>query len=452
MADSVYEVFISFKNRDFDGNPSLDSRIAEQLYQEFMNHGISAFFSNVKLLELGAAAYKSSIEKAMDTAKIMIVIGSDPAFLDTEWVTYERDSFHNDILSGLKKDACIIPYLGNFESAKIPRSLRGYETFSLSNHTPEDVVRFAINFLNKTKQQQSDMGRERSLSTGKIASTYKPDAGKEFRRLRIQAKNTRPADMPAINYVLEQLGKKDVKILDVGCAYGFVTRDRFASIEGSFTIGVDVNEACLTYAKEHNASDNMVFEHLQLESEDLEDELYAIMDKYSVESFDIIFASLVIHHLKNPNKFLKRMRRFLNKDGYIIIRGSDDGSVLSINDDGLVQKIIDLHLSTEGISDRANGRKIYSQLISSGYKNIKMMNYVKDISGLDIDERNDIFEERFAYRRNYLKTLCDRNPYDMEKRNNLDYMDFALECLENKFSEEQFWYCEIDFVGIAQKK
>lgn len=452
MADSVYEVFISFKNRDFDGNPSLDSQIAEQLYDEFMNHGISAFFSNVKLLELGAAAYKSSIERAMDTARVMIVVGSELSFLETEWVTYERDSFHNDILSGLKKNACIIPYLGSIEGGKIPRSLRGYETFSISTHTPQDVVRFAINFLNKTRDALDDSPKERSISTGKIASTYKPDGGKEFRRLRIQAKNTRPADMPAINYAVEKIGKKDIKILDVGCAYGFVTKDRFSSIEGAFTVGVDINETCLNYAKEHNSSENMVYEPLQLESEDLEDDLYRIMDKYNIESFDIIFASLVIHHLKNPNKFLKRMRRFLNKDGYIIIRGSDDGSVLSINDDGLVQKIIDLHLSTEGISDRANGRKIYSQLMSSGYKNVKMMNYVKEISGLDIDERNDIFEERFAYRRNYLKTLCDRNPYDMEKRNNLEYMDFALECLENKFSEDQFWYCEIDFVGIAQKK
>ena len=81
-----------------------------------------------------------------------------------------------------------------------------------------------------------------------------------------------------------------------------------------------------------------------------------------------------------------------------------------------------------------------------------MMNYIKEISGLNIDERADIFEERFAYRRNYLKQIYDRNPHNMESRNNLELMDYALECLENKFSEDNFWYCEIDFVGIAQKK
>lgn len=82
--NEVYQVFISFKNKDFEGNPSEDSRVAEKLYEELMNHGISAFFSNVKLLELGSAAYKSSIEKAIDSANVMIVIGSCPEFLETE--------------------------------------------------------------------------------------------------------------------------------------------------------------------------------------------------------------------------------------------------------------------------------------------------------------------------------------------------------------------------------
>ena len=458
MAENRYDVFISFKNRDANGNPSRDSEIAKDLFDEFTKQGISAFFANVKLLELGSAAYKSSIEKAMDAARIMVVIGTDPAYLETEWVTYERESFHNDILSGLKKNACIIPYLATFESAKIPRSLRGYETFFIENNSVADVVRFAEAFLKRqdsenahTEQHETQL-RARALTTGKSVSAYKPDYGKEFRRLRIQARNTKPADTPAINYVLEKLNKKDVKILDAGCAYGFVTKDRFGGIEGAFTVGVDINEKCLEYARQNNAAPNLVYESLQFETDDFEDNLQQIMDNYNIESFDIIFASLVIHHLKNPNKFLKRIRKFLSKDGYIIVRGSDDGSVISVNDDGLIQKIIDLHLSTEGVSDRLNGRKIYSQLIGSGYKNVKMMNYVKEISGLDIDERNEVFEERFAYRRNYLKMLCDKYPYDMEKKNNLEYMDFALECLENKFCEDQFWYCEIDFVGIAQKK
>lgn len=452
MAEGNYDVFISFKNRDLSGNQSRDSEIAKDLFDEFTKVGIPAFFSNIKLLELGSAAYKSSIEKAIDQAKVMVVIGTCIEYLDTEWVTYERESFHNDILSGIKKNACIVPYLGPIESTKIPRSLRGYETFSTENHSVKDVANFVLNFLKNAEAKGEETSQSKSVMTGMSASAYRADGGHEFRRLKIQSDYTKPADMPAINYVLKQLNKTEIKILDAGCAYGYVTKDRFAGIENSFTVGLDINEKCLDYARKNNSAENIVYEYCNFEAEDFEETIESVMQKYGIESFDIIFSSLVIHHLKNPNKFLKRVRRYLSKDGYIILRGSDDGSIVSVNDDGLIQKIVDLHMSTPGVSDRHNGRKIYAQLLASGYKNVKMMNYVKEISGMDIDERNDIFEERFAYRRNYLKTLCDKNPFDMEKRNNLEYMDFALECLENKFSEDAFWYCEIDFVGIAQKK
>ena len=451
MADN-YEVFISFKNKDSSGNQTRDSEIANDLYDEFQRAGVHAFFSNVKLLEFGSAAYKASIEKAIDQASVMVVLGTCADYLETEWVTYERESFHNDILSGLKKNACIVPYLGPIESTRIPRSLRGYETFSTENHSVKEVVNFVVNFLKNSNVTEENKDAAKSVITGMASSSYRADGGHEFRRLKIQSDYTRPADMPAINHVLKEMGKDSVKILDAGCAYGFVTKDRFAKIENAFTVGLDYNEKCLDYARKNNATDNIVYEYCNFEAEDFEDTIEAVMQKYGIESFDIIFSSLVIHHLKNPNKFLKRLRRYLSKDGYIILRGSDDGSIVSINDDGLIKKIVDLHMSTEGVSDRHNGRKIYAQLLSSGYKNVKMMNYVKEISGMDIDERNDIFEERFAYRRNYLKSLCDKNPYDRNLSDNLEYMDFALECLENKFSEEAFWYCEIDFVGIAQKR
>jgi len=450
--DNNFDVFISFKNSGFDGNQTEDVRVAEQMYSEFNRMGISAFYSNVKLLELGAATYKRSIEQALDEARVLIIIASDLAYLDTEWLSYEREYFHDDILSGRKKNACIIPYIVNSTSSEVPRSLRGYEIFDYNSTPASTVTQFAANFLKNNSTYKEERTYKRSLSTGKTASTYKANYGREFTRLKIQSQNTRAADMPAIEYVLERIKKDNIKILDAGCAYGYVTKDRFENIPDSFVLGVDFNEKCLEYAREKNCPENFAYEQLNLEDENLEDNLTALMEKYDIECFDIIFASLVIHHLTNPNKFLKRIRKFLSRDGYIIIRGSDDGSTIAVNDDGLVQKIIDLHTSTEGISDRFNGRKIYSQLLGSGYKNVKMMNYIKEISGLNIDERADIFEERFAYRRNYLKQIYDRNPHNMESRNNLELMDYALECLENKFSEDNFWYCEIDFVGIAQKK
>ena len=48
MNENNYEVFISFKNKDLNGNPSNDSQIANSLFEEFSRRGIPAFYSNVK--------------------------------------------------------------------------------------------------------------------------------------------------------------------------------------------------------------------------------------------------------------------------------------------------------------------------------------------------------------------------------------------------------------------
>ena len=451
----MYDVFISFKNLDADGNRTEDSFIAERLYELFKEQGLNVFYSNKVLNELGAASYKKEIEEALENSSVLVSVATKKEFLESQWVAYERESFHNDILSGRKVKACIVPFLKGITGLDVPRSLRNYQTFQIGIASNGEVVDFVKKFLkSEDKKESFNYHKEEiSLITGKHLSSYKAENKSELKRLRIQAINTREPDQNAIKYVLDHMPQKEqLSILDMGCAYGFVTKDRFAKIPNAKVIGVDRGEMLIEYAKENSMFNGASYYVLDLEDEEVIDNLYEIMQKENIEKFDIIFASLVIHHLKNPNKLLINIRRVLADDGYIIIRGSDDGSIVTYNDDGLIQKVVDLHLSCDGISDRLNGRKIYSQLVSSGYKNVKMINWVKEVSGMDLDERNEIFIERFSYRKNYIKTQCEKDPYNAANRKKLEEMEDRLSELENKFSEESFWYSEIDFVGVAQKK
>lgn len=451
----MYDVFISFKNLDADGNRTEDSFIAERLYELFKEQGLNVFYSNKVLNELGAASYKKEIEEALENSSVLVSVATKKEFLESQWVAYERESFHNDILSGRKVKACIVPFLKGITGLDVPRSLRNYQTFQIGISSNGEVVDFVKKFLkSEDKKESFNYHKEEiSLITGKHLSSYKAENKSELKRLRIQAINTREPDQNAIKYVLDHMPQKEqLSILDMGCAYGFVTKDRFAKIPNAKVIGVDRSEILIEYAKENSMFNGASYYVLDLEDEEVIDNLYEIMQKENIEKFDIIFASLVIHHLKNPNKLLRNIRKVLADDGYIIIRGSDDGSIVTYNDDGLIQKVVDLHLSCDGISDRLNGRKIYSQLVSSGYKNVKMINWVKEVSGMDLDERNEIFIERFSYRKNYIKTQCEKDPYNAANRKKLEEMEYLLSELENKFSEESFWYSEIDFVGVAQKK
>ena len=81
-----FDIFISFKNSTSDGSQTRDAQIAEQIYREFCLMGISAFYSNITLLKLGESVYKRSIDHALDTAKILLLISTDPSYIESRWI------------------------------------------------------------------------------------------------------------------------------------------------------------------------------------------------------------------------------------------------------------------------------------------------------------------------------------------------------------------------------
>lgn len=446
----AYDAFISFKNKDATGQRTADSRIAEALYARFKGAGINAFFSNVTLFEFGETAYKDAIEHAIIDARVMVVIGTSLEYLTSTWVKYEWSSFHEEILSGDKPGGTIVPYLSqSITRAERPMALRNFESFAIETTPVDQVVAFVLSALGRKTEAKAAVKRDPSERD----STYDPSAHRELRRLRTQAENTRPADMPAIDFALSQIPEKTVYVLDAGCAYGYVTFDRFGGMANReiHLLGIDRSAACIEKAKANNREPYFSFDTADMEAPDFEGRMEALMQDAGISAFDIIFSSLVIHHLKDPVSALRRLRKFLRRGGFIILRGSDDGSVLAYGDDGLVQKIIDKHLSTPGISDRHNGRKLYRQLYSSGYKQIRAFPYVKDLTGKSFDERMDIFDERFAYRINYVQNLLAKDPDSLTLVNEVRWMEYALKKLEELFGDESFWYQEVDFVYVAQK-
>ena len=167
-----YDIFISFKNTDANGAETQDTAIAEERFRYLTEQGFRTFFSKTILLEQGAAAYKAAIEQALDEAHVLIAVATDVNYINSDWVAYERESFHNDILSGRKQNACIVPYLQNIHNLDVPRSLRNYQTFQIGTHSVSDVVEFIKHFLRSGAASAEERESELSLVTGKHLSTY----------------------------------------------------------------------------------------------------------------------------------------------------------------------------------------------------------------------------------------------------------------------------------------
>ena len=75
--EEPYDVFISYKETDGNGERTLDSVIAQDIYKELTGEGYRVFFSRISLEDKLGTEYEPYIFAALNSAKVMIVVGTD---------------------------------------------------------------------------------------------------------------------------------------------------------------------------------------------------------------------------------------------------------------------------------------------------------------------------------------------------------------------------------------
>lgn len=167
-----YEVFISYKHSDEQGNRTIDFAIAQELYTTLTNMGYHTFFSSNTLEQLGSSRYKADIDSALDTSKVMIVILSKVEYASSQWVQYEWDSFYNDYLSGVRKEANLFTLTINLNAHELPRTLRNVQNFDYRegiSHLSEYIKNVIPKHIVHEQSEDSAVTNEKrfSIITGK---------------------------------------------------------------------------------------------------------------------------------------------------------------------------------------------------------------------------------------------------------------------------------------------
>ena len=117
--EEPYDVFISYKVTDANGERTLDSVIAQDIYKELTNEGYRVFFSRISLENRLGAEYEPYIFAALNSAKVMIVVGTDYENFDAVWVKNEWSRFLKLIAAGQKKT--LIPVFKNMDPYDMPK-------------------------------------------------------------------------------------------------------------------------------------------------------------------------------------------------------------------------------------------------------------------------------------------------------------------------------------------
>ena len=119
--EKPFDVFICYKELDDDGNRTRDSLDAQEIYYNLTQEGYRVFFSRITLEDKVGTEYEPYIFAALNSAKVMVVLGSKPEYFNAVWVKNEWSRY----LTLMHKDRSklLLPCYKNMDPYDLPDQL-----------------------------------------------------------------------------------------------------------------------------------------------------------------------------------------------------------------------------------------------------------------------------------------------------------------------------------------
>ena len=152
--EEPFDVFISYKETDENGKRTHDSVLAYDLYHQLTQEGFKVFFSRVTLEHILGTEYEPYIFAALNSAKVMVVLGTDPKHFNAVWVKNEWSRYLALIHNGEQK--VLIPAYKDMDPYDMPDEFQHLQAQDMSKlGFMQDLIRGINKILGKDKQQAS---------------------------------------------------------------------------------------------------------------------------------------------------------------------------------------------------------------------------------------------------------------------------------------------------------
>ena len=128
--EEPFDVFICYKETDETGRRTQDSVLANDLYHQLTQEGFKVFFSRITLEDKIGTAYEPYIFAALNSAKVMVVIGTKPEYFNAVWVKNEWSRYLALIKGGAKK--MLIPAYRDMDPYDLPEEFSHLQAQDMS--------------------------------------------------------------------------------------------------------------------------------------------------------------------------------------------------------------------------------------------------------------------------------------------------------------------------------
>lgn len=156
--EEPYDVFICYKESTDSGTRTQDSVLAQDIYFQLIEQGYKVFYSKITLESKLGEQYEPYIFAALNSAKVMLVIGTKAEYFNLVWVKNEWSRYLS--LMKTDKNRLLIPCYRDMDAYDLPEELSLLQSQDMSKiGFIQDLVRGINKVLeNDSKDEPTTSG------------------------------------------------------------------------------------------------------------------------------------------------------------------------------------------------------------------------------------------------------------------------------------------------------
>ena len=163
--EKPFDVFICYKETDENGNRTQDSVIANDIYHQLTQEGFKVFYAAITLEDKVGQEYEPYIFAALNSAKVMLVVGSKPEYFTAVWVKNEWSRFLKLIKTDRSK--LLIPCYRNMDAYELPEEFAHLQAQDMSKiGFINDLVRGIRKVVADTDFQEKTVRESVAVNSG----------------------------------------------------------------------------------------------------------------------------------------------------------------------------------------------------------------------------------------------------------------------------------------------
>ena len=153
--EEPYDVFICYKETDENGERTPDSVIANDIYHELTEEGFKVFYSAITLENRLGEEYEPIIFAGINSAKVMLVIGTKPEYFNAVWVKNEWSRYIK--ITKTDRSKKLIPCYKDMDAYDLPEEFAHLQAQNMAKiGFMTDIIRGLEKLLDKNTSNIND--------------------------------------------------------------------------------------------------------------------------------------------------------------------------------------------------------------------------------------------------------------------------------------------------------